>query len=126
MIVRSLDELEGTSREVECPDDGFTSFRYLLESDKLGFTLTQTVVHVGTPQLWHYKNHMEACLCIEGRGILTEMSTGKVTEIKPNTMYAVDNNDVHTFEALEETVLICVFSPALRGRETHDKDGSYV
>jgi L-ectoine synthase len=40
-------------------------------------------------------------------------------------MYALDAHDRHRVRARSRTRLVCVFTPALTGRETHDADGSY-
>lgn len=111
-------------RVVKCPKGGFTSNRILLEEDGMGYTVTKTVVNPGAWD-WHYKEHLESCYCVSGHGRLTNAKTGETFEILPGTLYALDKNDAHTFEALVETVLICVFNPPLLGREVHQEDGSY-
>ncbi len=111
--------------KVECPHGGFISHRYLLESDNMGFTITSTFVPIGTTQHWHYKNHLEACLCISGHGVLVDIEAGKAYDILPGTMYILDNNDEHTFKAMSDTVLVCAFNPPLKGKEVHQEDGSY-
>lgn len=116
-----------TPRQVNCPKGGFTSLRILLESDKMGFTMTETLVYskVG-PQHWHYKNHLEACYCVSGHGELIDESTGTIYQILPGKVYVLDKNDSHIFTAKSDIVkLICVFNPPLTGREVHRKDGSY-
>ncbi len=110
---------------VECPRGGFTSFRYLLARDGLGFSLHRTEIPKGDAQHWHYTNHLEACYCVSGRGRLTELESGKTWVIRVDDVYAADNHDPHTFRALEDTVLICVFNPPVTGREVHREDGSY-
>ncbi len=125
MIVRTLKDVEHSGKVVRCPVGGFTSNRYLLQEDNMGFTMTKTVIPVNGVQTWHYKNHLEACFCISGAGILTNVDTGESFDIKEDTMYALDKNDKHSFQAKEKTVLICVFNPALVGDEVHKKDGSY-
>lgn len=110
---------------VNCPFGGFISNRMLLESDGMGFSISNTVIPVGKEQHWHYKNHLEACYCVEGEGVLHNMETGEYHSVKPGVMYVLDKNDNHTFEALEEVTLICVFNPPLKGNETHREDGSY-
>ena len=125
MIVRNIEDVIKENRVVSCPKGGFISNRYLLESDNMGFTMTRTVIPVNGVQTWHYKNHLEACMCISGKGILTNCETGEKHDITNGTMYALDKNDKHTFEALEPTVLICVFNPPLTGKEVHKKDHSY-
>ena len=124
-IVR-IETLAAEGRKVECPDGGFTSFRALLEKDGMGFSLHKTVIPKGPPQHWHYKHHLEACYCIAGKGIITDLHTGAQHMINPDTIYVLDHHDDHTFEALVDTVLISVFNPPVTGNEVHDKDGSYT
>lgn len=126
MRVVTLAELKNTAREVECPRGGFTSFRFLLAGDGLGFSLHKTVIPKGGAQRWHYRHHLEACYCVSGRGVLIEWEGCKEWVVEPDTVYAPDNHDLHTFQALEDTVLICVFNPPVTGREVHQDDGSYA
>lgn len=126
MKVIDFNDLKGTEREVDCPNGGFKSLRILLESDKMGYTMTRTSVPKGKPQRWHYKNHLETCYCIKGHGVLTDEKTGKKYKVKPGIAYVLDKHDPHTFHATSDCVLICVFNPPLTGREVHRKDGSYV
>lgn len=113
------------------PDDRKVNFhagvsnRMVLESDGMGFTHTKTVINAGTKVFQHYKNHMESCYCVYGKATLTDALTGEEFEIKEDVTYILDRNDPHWFEAHEETVLICVFNPPLKGGEVHNKDGSY-
>ena len=129
MKVTTIAAIAGTEREVPCPKGGFVSYRMLLGSDGMGFSLHKTVVKAGDSihdiQRWHYKHHLEACYCVSGHGILTHVKTGETWEIGPDSVYAADEHDEHTFQALEETVLLCVFNPPVTGRETHGEDGSY-
>jgi len=121
-IVR-INQLEETSREVN--GVGFTSMRVLLESDKMGFGLHKTIIPKGGPYHWHYKHHLEACYCIQGSGIIKDLTTGIEHFITKDSCYVLDKNDNHEFEALEDVVLISVFNPPLTGNEIHKKDGSY-
>jgi len=125
MKIIKLSELAGTEREVRCPKGGFVSFRFLLERDGMGFSLHKTVIPKGDKQHWHYKRHLEACYCVSGHGIIRDISSGDCHEILPDTLYALNNHDDHEFQALEETVLISVFNPPVRGIEVHKEDGSY-
>lgn len=126
MKVIKVKDLIGTERDVKCPRGGFSSLRLLLESDGMGFGLTQTTIPKGDPQRWHYKNHLEACFCIEGTGELTNEKTGEAFMITPGACYVLDNHDPHIFESLtNKVVLVCVFNPPLKGNEVHQPDGSY-
>lgn len=125
MKVVYLSDIENTDREVHCPNNGFTSFRYLLEKDGMGFSLHKTVIPAGPPQHWHYKYHKEACYCVSGRGTLTNLTTGERYGIFPGACYVLDNHDDHTFQAFDNVVLISVFNPPVTGTEVHMADGSY-
>lgn len=125
MIVRSVEELSGTEREVPCPKGGFVSTRFLLASDGAGYTVTHTFIPKGMPQTWHYKHHIESCYCVSGEAVLGNLTTGEKYNIGPGTLYCLDKHDRHLFMALQDTVLICVFNPPLTGREVHGADGEY-
>tara|TARA_Y100000034_G_scaffold36376_1_gene44816 strand:- start:165 stop:542 length:378 start_codon:yes stop_codon:yes gene_type:complete len=124
MIVREIKKLLGTERDVQ--GDGFKSIRILLAKDNMGFSLHKTIIPKGGPYHWHYKNHLEACYCIEGFGILTDLDSGEQHIIKPDTIYVLDHYDNHLFESLKDVILISIFNPAIKGTEIHQKDGSYI
>lgn len=123
MKVVTIRELTGTKRHVK--GVGFDSIRVLLEKDNMGFSLHKTIIPKGEARHWHYKNHLEACYCIQGKGILKNLETGIEYEIIPDTTYILDNHDDHTFQAIEDVILISVFNPPVTGNEIHNADGSY-
>lgn len=125
MKVISIHKIAGTEREVKCPNGGFISYRFLLASDKMGFSLHKTVIPVGKPQHWHYKHHLEACYCVSGWGVLKNLKTGREYMVQEDYVYVLDEHDDHTFQALQPTTLISIFNPPVHGLEVHDKDGSY-
>ena len=124
MIVRTVEDLKAQGSYREKPGV-WSSARYLLRRDGVGFTLTRTTVAAGSSQTMQYKNHVEANLVIEGEGDLTDLDTGTVHRLRPGTMYALDRHDRHRIHASTDMRIVCVFSPALVGPETHDEDGSY-
>jgi L-ectoine synthase len=97
------------------------SRRFLLDADGMGYTVTDTIVRAGTKSLIEYKNHLEACYCIEGSGSVIEMD-GTEHKIVVGTMYALDNRDPHYLLGgeNEDMRLVCMFTPALVGDEAHD------
>jgi L-ectoine synthase len=105
---------------------GFESVRVLLARDGMGFSLHKTIIPKGGPYNWHYKHHFEACYCVSGIGELVNLETGERFVIEPETTYILDNHDNHTFEAIEDIVLISVFNPPVTGNEVHQSDGSYA
>ena len=124
MIVRSIEDLKASGRYAENPGV-WTSSRYLLRDDGVGFTVTQTTVAAGQVQTMQYKNHLEANLIIEGEGTVTDLATGEEYALAPGTMYTLDKHDHHRLVAKTDMRIVCVFTPALVGTETHDEDGSY-
>lgn len=126
MKVVSGSELAAMGRVMEFTPGGFISNRFLLAEDGLGFTVTRTVIPADGPQCWRYPSHLEACYCVAGKGVLVSDTTGERHHIEPDTLYVIETNEGHTFEAIGEPVtLICVFTPALRGDEAHKPGHSY-
>ncbi len=121
-IVR-LADLEGTDREVRA--ETWTSRRFVLADDAVGFSFHDTILHAGTRTEMWYRNHIESVYCIEGEGLLTNRETGEVHPISPGTLYLLDNHDRHVLEATTPLRMMCVFNPPLTGEETHQEDGSY-
>jgi len=124
LIVRHQEDLKQQGRFKEKPGQ-WSSARYLLRDDDVGFTLTQTTVAAGSSQVMQYKNHIEANLVLEGEARLTDLGTGETHNLKPGSMYTLDKHDRHQLEAISDLRIVCIFTPALSGSETHDEDGSY-
>jgi L-ectoine synthase len=120
MIIRKLSEVTNTDRDVAWGNG--QSRRFLLAQDGMGYSLTDTVIDAGSESLLEYKNHMEACYCIEGEGEVEDMD-GNVYPIVPGTMYALDKHDKHYLRAKTTMRLVCVFTPPLRGKESHALGG---
>lgn len=125
MKVINIKDVIRAKKAVTCPKGGFVSYRYLLEKDNMGFGLCKTMIPRNEAQHWHYTNHLEACFCISGMGVLTNLETGDEFEIVPDVCYVLDNHDDHEFRAITDVVLISVFNPPLTGKEVHREDGSY-
>jgi L-ectoine synthase len=123
MIVKSLEQIQNTKDHVD--DTNWESRRFLLKKDGMGFSLHDTIIRAGTETTMWYKNHQEAVYCIEGEGEIETLDNGKVYQIKPGTMYALDGHERHTLRARKDLRLVCVFNPPCTGRETHDEDGAY-
>lgn len=124
MIVRSMDDLVSEGRVQQSPGV-WKSARYLLRPDGVGFSLHETTIHAGARFTMEYKNHIEANLIIEGSGTVTDCDSGESYELNPGVMYTLDKHDRHELEAITDMRLVCVFTPALVGAETHDENGSY-
>ncbi|MFQ5473833.1 MAG: ectoine synthase [Dehalococcoidia bacterium] len=123
MIVRTLESLVGTERDVRAPT--FVSWRFLLAKDECGFSMHDTLLKAGTETSMWYRHHIEAVYCIEGEAELTVLDTGDVHTIVPGTLYALDGNEKHILRVTKDLRAICVFTPALVGPEVHDENGVY-
>lgn len=126
MIVRDINEIKGSDREIEAQDGQWVSRRMLLRKDEMGFSFHETIIRKGTTTHIHYKNHLEAVYCVAGNGEIEELKTGKRHAIRDGIMYALDDNDDHNLHGgTEDMRLICVFNPPIVGTEHHDGDGVY-
>ena len=123
MIVRRLEDLIGTERDVHAPT--WNSRRLLLKRDGMGFSMHDTLIHAGTETRIHYKHHLEAVYCVEGEGEIEPLGGGETRPITPGTLYALDRHDPHLLRARTRLRLVCVFNPALTGDEVHDAEGVY-
>lgn len=123
MIVRTLDEITNTERDVKT--ENWSSRRLLLKSDGMGFSLHETIIYAGTETYIWYKNHLEAVYCVGGEGEIETIADGKIYPIKDGTMYALNEHDKHYLRAKTDLRLICVFNPPLAGKEVHDEYGVY-
>lgn len=123
MIVRRLEDIVGTDREVDTPN--WKSRRLLLRKDGMGFSMHDTVIRAGTETPIWYKNHLEAVYCVEGEGSIETEADGKVYRIAPGTMYALNEHDKHILRAERDLRLVCVFNPPVTGNEVHDETGAY-
>ena len=125
MIVRTLEEIVGTEREVD--GETWVSRRLVLADDQMGYSVHDTVIRAGTETHIHYRNHLETVYCIAGHGEVETVADGRIWPIGPDTVYVLDQNDEHYLRAHAgaDMRMVCVFRPALTGREKHDASGAY-
>jgi len=124
MIVRTLEEVKTRGGYRENPGV-WSSARYLLRDDRVGFTVTQTTLAPGACQEMEYRHHIEANLIIEGQGEVTDLTTGATYPLGPGSMYTLDKHERHLIKTTTQMRIVCIFTPALVGPETHDEHGSY-
>jgi L-ectoine synthase len=125
MIVRRLQDLRGSDREVRPESGNWTSVRLLLRADGMGFSLHDTTIHAGTETYIWYQHHLEAVYCVAGEGEIEDLETGRIHPIRDGTLYALDGHQRHYLRARRDLRMICVFRPPLTGHEVHDADGAY-
>jgi len=123
MIVRRLEDVVGTDRDVAAPT--FVSRRLLLAGDGVGFSLHDTTLGAGTETHMWYRHHVEAVYCIEGEAELVDLDNGVVYPVRPGTMYTLDGHERHVLRTHTDFRAVCVFTPPLTGQEVHDEDGTY-
>ncbi len=66
MFIRSLDTAEAEGYYVNW--GAGTSHCLVVNDDNMGFTICHTIVWPYTESLLEYRNHLEACYCIKGKG----------------------------------------------------------
>jgi L-ectoine synthase len=123
MIVRRLEDVVGTEREVRA--ETWTSRRLLLRADGVGYSLHDTVMRAGTETAMWYRHHVESVYCVEGEGELRDEDAATVHALRPGTLYVLDRHDRHVVRARSPLRLICVFTPPCTGAEVHDAAGTY-
>lgn len=123
MIVRTLDEVTETDRDVSGPT--WRSKRLLVAGDGMGFSFHETHMRAGSETRMHYQHHLEAVFCVGGEGEIESLEDGRRWPIRPGTVYALDRHDRHVLRAHTELRLLCVFNPPVTGTETHDASGAY-
>lgn len=125
MIVKHLNDILHTDAHVI--GEQFESRRLLMAADGVGYSFHDTLVKKGTTQVMEYKNHIETNYCIAGEGEVEEVATGRIWPLVPGTMYVLDKHDRHIVRATKSDVrTVCIFTPALTGKEIHDEDGGYA
>jgi len=125
MIIRRLDEVAGSDREIRAENGNWVSRRLLLRHEEMGFSLHDTTIFAGTETYIHYTNHLEAVYCVAGEGEIKDLETGEVHSIANGTLYALDGHERHYLRAKSDMRMVCVFNPALTGNEVHDQEGAY-
>ena len=123
MIVRTLQDIVGTDRDVD--GGNWSSRRLCLADDNMGFSMHDTILRAGTETHMWYKNHLEGVYCIEGKATLEDKATGEIHEIRPGTIYLLNDHDQHVLRVEEDLRVICSFNPPVTGAEVHDEDGAY-
>jgi L-ectoine synthase len=123
MIVRNIDDVTGTKNHVDTP--GWYSRRIVTAHDRVGFSVGETVLRAGTVNDFWYANHIEAVFVVEGEGELLDKGTGQTHELRPGSLYLLDEHDHHQLRPRTDMRTVCVFNPPVTGREVHDEQGVY-
>ncbi|HEY2701922.1 MAG TPA: ectoine synthase [Pseudonocardiaceae bacterium] len=123
MIVRSLDEVTGTDRDITTPN--WRSKRIVLAKEGVGFSVHETVLKAGSVNDFWYANHIEAVFVVDGEGELLDKETGITYQLAPGSLYLLNGHEHHQLRPKTEMRTVCVFNPPVTGREVHDEHGVY-
>jgi L-ectoine synthase len=123
VIVRSLEDVEDTDDDIKT--EKWRSRRIILAREKLGFSVHETTLYAGTVNDFWYANHIEAVFITSGEGEVENKGTGEVYQLRPGTIYVLNDHDKHQVRPLTEIKCVCVFNPPVTGREVHDENGVY-
>lgn len=125
MIVRTLDEITDTERDVESENKQWRSKRIVLAKDGVGFSVHETVLQPGTINDFWYANHIEAVFVTEGEGELYDKDNDVTYQLAPGSIYVLSGNEKHQLRPKTQMKTVCVFNPPVTGREVHDENGVY-
>ena len=123
MIVRHLSEIEDTDADIK--SENWRSKRIILAKEGVGFSVHETTLYAGTVNRFWYANHIEAVFIVEGEGEITDLGTGETHQLRPGSLYLLNDNDKHEVRPRTEMRTVCVFNPPVTGREVHDENGVY-
>ncbi len=123
MIYHTVESLKGTDRDVQA--NGYTSMRFLLKEDNMGFTVTEAFGEAGFSEEVEYVDNLEAVYVIEGTGTIELLDTGEIFKIAPGVFYAFDKHERHRYHLETEVRAIAIMNPPLVGGEILDETGKY-
>ncbi len=124
MIIVRSEDIANTNRHVSGP--GWDSKRMIVKGDGMGYSVHETRITEGSESRLHYQHHLETNYCVAGEGEVVDVASGQTFQIRPGTIYALDQHDEHILRATKGDLhLVCVFNPPVLGTETHNADGGY-
>jgi L-ectoine synthase len=123
MIVRSLQDIEDTERDIRTPN--WRSKRLILAREQVGFSMHETILDADSINDFWYAHHVEAVFVVEGEGELLDKETGETYQLGPGSMYLLNGHEHHQLRPRTQMRTVCVFNPPVTGREVHDERGVY-
>lgn len=124
MFVKRADEMRAAGKELVVAGGAARTIRMLTQSDQVGFGLSDVHFDAGAEAVLWYKHHWEANHILSGTAEVTDLTTMESWRIGPSMGYYVGPKDRHKLRAITDVHLLSIFSPALKGDEQHDADGS--
>ena len=123
MIVRTVEEVTGTERDVAAGH--WRSRRLVLADDRVGFSVHETTIEAGSVNDFWYANHVEAVFVVEGEGELYDKDDDTTHALAPGSIYVLNGHERHQLRPRTRMRTVCVFTPPVTGREVHDEHGVY-
>ena len=124
MFVRRVDAMRAAGKELVVANGQARTLRMLTQVDEVGFTLADVNLKAGASSVLWYKHHWEANHILAGTGEVTDLTSGQSWTLTPGMVYCVGPRDRHRLSATSDLHLVSIFSPALRGDEMHDAEGT--
>nr|WP_237439824.1 ectoine synthase [Amycolatopsis rubida] len=121
-MVRTLDEITGTDADIKT--ENWRSKRIILAKEGVGFSVHETTLYAGTVNDFWYANHIEAVFITSGGGEIEDLATGEVHQLKPGTLYLLNDHDKHQVRPKTEIKCVCVFTPPVTGRAAASRPGT--
>lgn len=118
MIIRSVEEILGTARDVS--GQGWKSRRLILEKDGIDYSVHETTLEAGQRLQFRYGSHRETVYCVSGSGTIEDVAAGRVVNLEPGVLYSAGIGDDHVVTTSSEMKLVCIFTPPLLGAEEAD------
>ncbi|MGO2682844.1 ectoine synthase [Microbacterium sp.] len=123
MLIRTIDDITDTDADIK--SENWRSKRIILAREGVGFSVHETTLYAGTESEFCYQNHIEAVFIVEGEGEIEDMATGEVHQLRPGSLYLLNDHDRHRVRPRTDIRTVCVFNPPVTGREVHDENGVY-
>ena len=118
MLIRHLDQISNTERDVHGP--GWRSRRLVVADDGLTYSFHLTTLEDRARLRFEYQKHRETVFCIEGEGMIEDLSTGRTEKLTPGSIYSAGIGEPHIVTADTVMQLVCLFDPPLAGTEEAD------
>lgn len=118
MLIRHLDQVSATERDVHGP--GWRSRRLVVAEDGLKYSFHLTTLEEGAVLEFEYRRHRETVFCVEGEGVIEDLSAGRVERLSAGSLYSAGVGEPHRITAETAMRLVCVFDPPLTGTEEAD------
>jgi L-ectoine synthase len=126
MFVRTKEDARAAGHVIEIAGGSAEAVRYLTRDDGMGYSLSTAAMRAGETATLHYRHHWEANLVVAGSGELEEIATGRRWPLHPGVAYVVGPQDAHLVRAVDDLLVVSIFTPPLAGTVTNAADHSYA